>query len=115
MSEDNGAVIYVKLLSEAVSKVGRPFPTAVELRGHIEKAGFVDVQQFSFKQPWGPWPRDKKLKQAGGLFLLQAETGKTPSLHGCGTDELTGDWCRIRGLWSCAADARSRHRSQKGC
>ncbi|KAF8532070.1 S-adenosyl-L-methionine-dependent methyltransferase [Trichophaea hybrida] len=75
MSKDNGALIYVELLSEALKKVGRPFPTAMDLRSHLEKAGFINVKHFSFKQPWGPWPRDKKLKQAGEIFLLQAETG----------------------------------------
>ncbi|KAJ5854695.1 hypothetical protein N7534_007238 [Penicillium rubens] len=37
------------------------------MRGAMEKAGFVDVQEKLYKIPLGPWPKDKVLKEVGQL------------------------------------------------
>ncbi|KAI5820517.1 S-adenosyl-L-methionine-dependent methyltransferase [Pyronema omphalodes] len=75
LTVDQGASTYIETLSDALARAGRPFQTGASLKGHLEKAGFVNVQVFRYKQPWGPWPSQKTLKQAGALFLMQADTG----------------------------------------
>ena len=37
-------------------------------------AGFTDVTLTIAKQPYGPWPKEKRMKQAGLLALAQSET-----------------------------------------
>ncbi|KAJ5153940.1 uncharacterized protein N7500_009379 [Penicillium coprophilum] len=48
-------------------RAGRSLLTQETMRGAIEKAGFVDVQEKLYKVPLGPWPKDKVLKEAGQL------------------------------------------------
>jgi hypothetical protein len=61
---------------EAMEKINRPFPcSAQQLTDKLEKAGFVDVQYKLFKQPVGLWPKDKRLKDVGGMALMTCETG----------------------------------------
>ncbi|KXG51517.1 uncharacterized protein PGRI_089100 [Penicillium griseofulvum] len=48
-------------------RAGRSLLTQETMRGAIEKAGFVDVQEKLYKIPLGPWPKDKVLKEAGQL------------------------------------------------
>ncbi|CCX13050.1 Similar to tRNA1(Val) (adenine(37)-N6)-methyltransferase; acc. no. C6X2D2 [Pyronema omphalodes CBS 100304] len=75
LAVDQGASTYIETLSDALARAGRPFQTGASLKGHLEKAGFVNIQVFRYKQPWGPWSSQKALKQAGALFLMQADTG----------------------------------------
>ena len=70
MRSDDPLCIYVNLLGDAMSKIGRPFPVAGVLKKKLEDAGFVDVKERQFKQPFGPWPRDKNLKQIGAMALV---------------------------------------------
>lgn len=35
----------------------------------IREAGFVDIQEKSYKWPIGPWPRDQKYKEAGTVHV----------------------------------------------
>lgn len=37
----------------------------------MEEAGFVDVQEYKFKIPTNPWPKDKRLKKVGAFELVQ--------------------------------------------
>ncbi|KAA8895827.1 S-adenosyl-L-methionine-dependent methyltransferase [Sphaerosporella brunnea] len=60
---------------EALAKIGRPFPLAATLVGHPEKACLKHVNVISYRHPYGPWPRDKRLNQIGTMAMLQAETG----------------------------------------
>ncbi|KAL1989317.1 hypothetical protein VTN96DRAFT_79 [Rasamsonia emersonii] len=49
----------------------------------MEKAGFVDVKEESFKVPIGPWPKDPKLKEIGRFQQVQQIQGAevyTPAL-----------------------------------
>lgn len=48
-------------------RAGRSLLTQETMRGAMEKAGFVDVQEKPYKIPLGPWPRDKVLKEVGQL------------------------------------------------
>lgn len=54
----------------AAMKVGVNLRTSVEfMKGALEKVGFVDVTVREFKLPIGPWPKQKRLRDAGLLQL----------------------------------------------
>jgi ABC-type sulfate transport system substrate-binding protein len=46
-------------MEEAMSKTGRVRPSEEQLKKRLEKAGFVDLQAFTVKQPVGPWAKAK--------------------------------------------------------
>lgn len=99
LDPNSGASVYVNLLMEAMAKCGRPFLDASRLRQLLEDAGFVAVESFAIKQPWGPWARDRMLKQVGAMFLQQSESGETDhQMPMCRADQRY----RIRGVWHCA-------------
>lgn len=50
---------------EAAKKSGRDLDAIDKMTDSIRKAGFVDIQEKDYKWPIGPWPRDKKYKEAG--------------------------------------------------
>lgn len=54
----------------AARKVGISLRTSAEfLTSSLEKAGFTDCKVLDFKLPIGPWPRQKRLRDAGLLQL----------------------------------------------
>ncbi|KAH3913942.1 hypothetical protein HBH56_096300 [Parastagonospora nodorum] len=54
----------------AGKKAGIVLRTSVEtLTSALQKAGFVDCQVFEFKLPIGPWPKSRRLRDAGLLQL----------------------------------------------
>ena len=75
MAEDNAMKRVFALVGDAMEKIQRPFPTKSVLKARLEKAGFVDVQEVVIKQIFGPWPKNKRLKNAGAMALLSNETG----------------------------------------
>jgi hypothetical protein len=52
-------------LVNAGNKSGRPFNLYNVCQDLIKEAGFVDTKVHMAKWPLGPWPRDKRLKDAG--------------------------------------------------
>jgi hypothetical protein len=46
-------------MQEAMIASGRPAASEELLRERLEKAGFVDVQSFTIRLPYGPWAKDK--------------------------------------------------------
>ncbi|KAF8544212.1 S-adenosyl-L-methionine-dependent methyltransferase, partial [Trichophaea hybrida] len=66
---------HCELLNMALAKVGRSQASAASLKDKLEKAGFVDVNVVSVKQPCGPWPKDERMKQIGAMVMLMSETG----------------------------------------
>lgn len=76
MPADHALKLYFELISKAMVAMKRPsHVTGHDLKRWMEEAGFVDVAVTSVKQPWGPWPRDKRLKHAGAVVLLNSEAG----------------------------------------
>ncbi|KAF8245535.1 UMTA methyltransferase family protein [Wilcoxina mikolae CBS 423.85] len=75
LSENNGFKRYLEYIDKAFVKLGRPQCSAQTLRQNLENAGFVDVQVSSFKQPFGPWANDRRMKHIGAMVLLMSETG----------------------------------------
>lgn len=47
------------------ARAGLCLDTLDTMRGAIEKAGFVDIQEKPYQWPIGPWARDQKYKEAG--------------------------------------------------
>ncbi|KAJ5421538.1 hypothetical protein N7491_009983 [Penicillium cf. griseofulvum] len=65
---DTAFYLHGEIISSAApSERAAPLLTQETMRGAIEKAGFVDVQEKLYKVPLGPWPKDKVLKEAGQL------------------------------------------------
>ncbi|KAM0549227.1 hypothetical protein ACHAPJ_009537 [Fusarium lateritium] len=65
-----------KFFIEGGKKLGSTF-TVVEdgiQRKEMEKAGFVDIQEFDFKCPVGGWPKDPVLKEMGRYTQFGLET-----------------------------------------
>jgi len=79
MSDDNslgpGFERMLSLFNKALVKIGRPSPTGEGMKRSLEKAGFVNVQVVTKKEPLGIWPRDKRMKRIGAMGLLMLETG----------------------------------------
>jgi hypothetical protein len=56
--------------NSAALKVGINLRTSTTfLKDHLTAAGFVDITVHEFKLPAGPWPKQKKLRDAGLLQL----------------------------------------------
>ena len=66
--------ICTALTYKAIEQAGGKFYTKEDVEKFVTDAGFVDVQAFLFKVPYGPWPKHKDLKQAGMLNLINAES-----------------------------------------
>lgn len=60
MGEDNPLKKSFDLFTGTMRILGREFPVAGTLQARLEEAGFVDVKELSYKQPYGPWPKDKR-------------------------------------------------------
>jgi len=65
----------VKLMNEGLVSMGRPCPTRESMIEHLKRAGFINVQLYAGKQPFGIWPKDRRLKRIGAMAMLMAETG----------------------------------------
>ncbi|CCX34881.1 Similar to hypothetical protein [Tuber melanosporum Mel28]; acc. no. XP_002837935 [Pyronema omphalodes CBS 100304] len=64
-----------KLLADALEKIGRPRLVTAEMLKHgLEKAGYQEMKVETYKQPLGPWAKNKDLKAVGATNLLSGET-----------------------------------------
>lgn len=96
MKDSNGLKRTLDLLTSAVVKMGRPPPTPEVLTARLADAGFTDIHCITVKQPVGPWPKDRVMKQVGAMALMTCETGieayalaAITRIHGMPTDEAT--------------------------
>lgn len=71
---------WTELLNKALVIKGYQHVSRESLAKRLEDAGFVDVKVYAFKQPYGPWAKNKKEKRLGGEMLLIAG----PSLESYG-------------------------------
>lgn len=59
------------LSHEGLMVAGRNvWETSTEISSYFKDAGFVNVTVEEFKLPLGPWPKEKRLKEAGGFMML---------------------------------------------
>jgi hypothetical protein len=63
---------YTKEMTVAT---GRDFQLSIGMKGMIEQAGFVDVQEQRLKLPLGPWATDPKMKDLGRFYERFYKTG----------------------------------------
>jgi hypothetical protein len=65
----------VNFFNQALENIGRPPARPERMKQQLEDVGFTDIRITTEKQPFGLWPRDKRLKHIGAMTLLMAETG----------------------------------------
>jgi hypothetical protein len=107
---DHGLKRCMDALEEALIKVGRPLATAELLKQRLQNAGFVDIKQYVYKQPLGPWPKDPRLKRVGALVLMACDTGIEAYAMGCLTRVLGMDTSEAKRLCAEALrDAKCKH------
>jgi len=75
MTESNRMKRIMDLITSAMIKLDRPPSTAERLVARLTEAGFTDVHCVTLKQPLGPWPKGKAMKQIGIMALMTSETG----------------------------------------
>lgn len=54
----------------AANAFGTPLNDTLRIKGLMEAAGFVDVEEHVVKLPIGPWPKNKQLKKVGAFELV---------------------------------------------
>lgn len=79
MESDDGTVDprsamgqWGRFFLEGGRATGRSFAVVADgvQRAAMEAAGFVDVQEWDYKVPIGPWPRDRRLRELGSVAQL---------------------------------------------
>jgi len=60
---------WFSLINEGSERAGRPLTAWKSVKGHLEKLGYVDIEENIFKWPVGMWPRSRKLKEIGKWTL----------------------------------------------
>ncbi|KAF8245880.1 S-adenosyl-L-methionine-dependent methyltransferase [Wilcoxina mikolae CBS 423.85] len=73
--DENPLNISVELTKGAMEMIGRSFPVVGTLKKRLEDAGFIDVKETFYKQPFGQWPKDPTMKHTGAMALMMLETG----------------------------------------
>jgi hypothetical protein len=59
-----------QLFVEAAEITGRTFEISEQMKERIDRSGFVNVVEKTFKTPIGGWPADPKLQKLGQYALL---------------------------------------------
>jgi hypothetical protein len=65
MDEESALVKWLALLKQGLQNLGRDVDRPLELAESLRQAGFVNVEQKSFKLPVGAWPKNKTLRLIG--------------------------------------------------
>ena len=65
LEEDNPLALMIGGLAAACEKIERTFRPTPFLKGWVEEAGFINVEQQTMQVPIGSWPKDPKLKEIG--------------------------------------------------
>ncbi|KAL1983236.1 hypothetical protein VTN96DRAFT_334 [Rasamsonia emersonii] len=71
LKADNNLLKLMTGLIDACAKIGISGDFTPQIKGEVEKAGFVNVEEKIFKVPVGTWPKDKRLKEIGAFTALQ--------------------------------------------
>lgn len=61
LKPDNNLLKLMTGLIDACAKIGISGDFTPQIKGEVEKAGFVNVEEKIFKVPVGTWPKDKRL------------------------------------------------------
>lgn len=68
MNKDSALVKWLDLIKPGLQNLGLDVDRVLKLAEYLREAGFVNVEQKSFKVPIGIWPRNKTLRLIG-LYL----------------------------------------------
>lgn len=69
MPDDSALKQWSTLASEAFRHNGRPLDTVLHYEQQLADAGFVNVNVVREKWPTNHWPKNKKYKQLGKMWL----------------------------------------------
>lgn len=72
---DHFYALWGKTFIELGEKWGKPFTIWKESKEKMEKAGFVDVVEITYKWPMNGWPEDRKMKNIGRWNQLRLNEG----------------------------------------
>ncbi len=78
LSPTGPTVRWCQLMNEGFSKMGTDghlYPE--QMKRQMEQIGYVNCQVIPVKMPIGPWPKNKRLRQAGLWFLVGILEGLT--------------------------------------
>jgi SAM-dependent methyltransferase len=67
--------LWARTVIECGEKVGKSFRIWREAKGHMERAGFVDVVEIRYIWPMNGWPTDPSLKEIGRFNQLRLHNG----------------------------------------
>ncbi|KAF2452763.1 S-adenosyl-L-methionine-dependent methyltransferase [Lineolata rhizophorae] len=75
-------------IRSAMDSLGMTMRAPAQLKQWFAEAGFVDVEEQTFKLPFNAWPRDPELKDIGRLQLVQYLEALAPYALGTLVDVL---------------------------
>lgn len=75
MQDDHFFHTWGKTVEGVKEKWGKGFTIWQEAKERLEKAGFVDVTEVTYKWPMNGWPEDRKLKDIGRWNQLRLHEG----------------------------------------
>lgn len=78
LKEDSALRRWWDVFREIGEKVGKPFDASEVARESIEAAGYINVEERSYKVPIGPWTKNKTQNLWGRwnrAFLLEGLEG----------------------------------------
>ena len=91
MPEDWPLKRLLEDLQDCSDALGRDLRCAESYKRAMLAAGFVDVQQVTYKLPINNWPKDRKWKEMGGMWKGTFEMGGLQAIS-------LGLLHRVRGL-----------------
>lgn len=68
MKKDSVMTKWLELLKQALQNLGPDVDRPLKLAESLREAGFVNIEEKSFKVPIGTWPKNKTLRLIG-LYL----------------------------------------------
>ncbi|TGZ78801.1 S-adenosyl-L-methionine-dependent methyltransferase [Ascodesmis nigricans] len=66
---------YINLFGEATTAAGMRSVLPEDIIKAAEEAGFVEVEKFTVKVPWGAWPKHPEMKSVGETMTAVLSTG----------------------------------------
>ncbi|TGZ77907.1 S-adenosyl-L-methionine-dependent methyltransferase [Ascodesmis nigricans] len=66
---------HMSIYHDCARKAGFKFPVYGEIEKALEEAGFEQIETKTYVMPWGPWPRNKRLRHIGHVMAAVCETG----------------------------------------
>lgn len=62
---DSALLKWTTLMTEAMTRFGRPMDSALKYEEQLNAAGFKNIVKVEYRWPINTWPEDPKLKELG--------------------------------------------------